>query len=239
MPRRGSEPRITRLEPLRPRGLRIRVHLDRGEPLEVSLEALETLRLGVGDPLPSNQRHHLLDADADARVRDAALGLLSHRAHTRSELGRKLVAKGFRPARIDPCLGRLQARGLLDDAAVAAALVRDRLRHRPRGKARLAQELRARGVQGDLASRVVDEILDDEAVTEAALARRAVEGWLARQGPAALAALAARDRGPASEKARRRLLGYLTRRGFRGDTLGAAIEIARAAIAAARPQGTR
>lgn len=222
-----ADPRITRLEPLPPRGLRVRVHLDRGDPLEVALEALERLSLGLGAALARNLRHHLLDADAEVQVRDAALNLLSHRARTRTELRKRLVAKGFRPARVDPCLDRLQQRGLLDDAAVASAFVRDRLRHRPRGKARLTQELRAKGVEGGLAQRVVDAVLDDEEVTEAELARRVVEGWINRQGPRILTALASDGRSGESEKARRRLYGYLARRGFRGQALGRAMDLAR------------
>jgi len=222
----GRTPVIQRVEPLRPRGLRVRLHLDRGEPLEVALEALERLALGVGDTLPANRRHHLLDADADVRIRDAALSLLSHRARTRAELRRRLVAKGFRPARVDPALDRLAARGLLDDDAVAAAFVRDRLRHRPRGRVRLAQELRARGVAAELAERVVDGVLDDEEVTEAELARRVVEGWLRRQGTPIRAGLVAPRGTPEAEKARRRLYGYLARRGFQGAALGHAMDLA-------------
>lgn len=220
-------PRITRVEPLRPRGLRVRLHLDRGEPVETALEALEQARLGVGDALPSPVRHHLLNADADIRVRDAALNLLSYRARTRSELRTRLIKKDFRPARVDLCLNRLAERGLVDDAAVAAAFVRDRLRHRPRGKVRLTQELRKKGVNGPVATDVVDRVLEDEEVTEDDLALEVAEAWVARQGAALLRALAARDRSPGSEKAYRRLHGYLARRGFRGATLGRAMDRAR------------
>jgi len=221
-----AHPVITRLEPLRPRGLNLRVHLDRGEPLEVALEAVERMGLGVGDPLPSNVRHHLLDADAEVKIREAALNLLSHRARTRTELRRKLVGKGFRPARVDPCLDRLEARGLLDDAAVASAFVRDRIRHRPRGKGRLAQELRAKGVSDTVARTVVDQVLEDEDLTEGQLATRVVEGWLRRQGPAVVRALRLKERSPEREKARRRLHAYLARRGFGGAALSKAMELA-------------
>jgi regulatory protein len=231
MPRKGTDPLITRLEPLRPRGLRVRVHLDTGEPFEVSLEAVDGLRLGVGDPLPANRRHHLLNIDADVKIREAALNLLSFRARTRVELRGRLLVKGFRPARIDLCLDRLQDRGLLDDAAVAAAFVRDRLRHRPRGKVRLAQELRGRGIQSNVASEVVEQVLEDESVTEVALARRVVEAWLGRQSAATLRALASRDDRAASEKAYRRLRGHLTRRGFGGQILAGAIATARSLAA--------
>lgn len=226
MPRKANDPVVTRVEPLRPRGARVRVHLDRGEPLEVALEALERLGLGVGDPMPSNRRHHLQDADQDVRVRDAALSLLSHRARTRAELSRRLRGKGFRPARVDACIDRLAARGLLDDSAVASAFVRDRLRHRPRGRTRLAAELRAKGVRGDLAGRVVDTVLEDEGVTEPELARRAAEAWLRRQGAGVVEALGATGRTPEALRARRRLHAYLARRGFGGAALSSALDAA-------------
>jgi regulatory protein len=206
----------------------VRVHLDRGEPFDVALEALERMGLGVGDPLPPNRRHHLLDADAEARVRTAALDLLSHRARTRAELRRKLVGKGFRPARVDLCLDRLAQRGLLDDRAVAFAFVQDRIRHRPRGRARLTQELRAKGVPDPLARAAVEAVLDDEELTEEALAGRVLEGWLKRQGPATLRALAEGVPTPERERARQRLHGYLARRGFLGPALTAALDAARA-----------
>jgi len=219
-----TAPSITRIEPLRPRGLRVRIHLTAGEPFEVMLEALERSRLGMGDALPPNDRHHLLNADADVRVRDAALNFLSFRARTRSELRRKLRDKGFRPARIDPCLDLLEEKGFLDDAAVAAAFVRDRLNHRPRGPARLSTELRAKGVNGDLAKSVVDQVMEEQEVSELDLALQVAEGWLKRQGPAVRTALGGPSRDPGREKARRRLYGYLTRRGFRGDALRAGME---------------
>jgi regulatory protein len=216
-------PLITRIQPLKPRGLKVLVHLDRGEAFEVMLEALERDRLGAGDPLPPNRRHRLLNADADIRVRDAALNLLSYRARTHTELRRRLRKKGFAPARIGPCLDRLQEKGFLDDEAVAAAFVRDRLRHRPRGTMRLSQELRAKGVDEEVATRTIARVFEDEDVTDAALALDSAAGWLRRQSAEVLRALAGDDDRAAREKARRRLNGYLARRGFRGEALGAAM----------------
>ena len=221
---KGAEPLVTRIEPLKPRGLRVLVHLDHGEPLEITLEALERSRLGVGDALSTNRRHHLLDADADVRVRDAALHLISHRARTRAELRRRLQQKGFRPARIDPCLDRLEEKGLVDDGAVAAAFIRDRLRHRPKGRARLVSELRAKGLSTEVAHEAVERVFEDEDVTDFDLSLEVVERWFARQASSLLAALASAEPGPEREKARRRLGGYLSRRGFRGDALRDAME---------------
>lgn len=218
MPREGkADPTILRVESLKPRGTRVRVHLDEGEPLEVLLEALERLGLGAGDPLSSEQRSALKDADADLEVREAALSLLSHRARTRRELRKKLMSKRFPAHRVDVCLDRLEERGLLDDEAVAQAFVRDRLRLRPRGRARLVSELRAKGVKRPLAQKVVDEVLEEEEVDDGALALEVVDRWMARQSRDLVRALA--GEGPDREKARRRLYGFLARRGFRGDAL--------------------
>ncbi len=225
-------PIITRVEPLRPRGLKVLVHLEDSEPFEVMLETLERARLGVGDPLPSDRRHQLLNADADIRVRDAALNLISYSARTRAELRRRLRQKGFRPARIDLCLDRLEEQSFIDDEAVAAAFIRDRLRHRPRGKARLTSELRAKGVNGDLVKRTIDQVFEDQDTSDTKLGREVAEQWIVRQNVAVVEALANEGHSPERDRARRRLHGYLARRGFRGEALGEAtrraIEIAKA-----------
>lgn len=224
---RSSAPLILRVEPLRPRGLKVRVHLDRGEPLELTLEALERSRLGVGDPLPADRRQRLLDEDADIRVRDAALNLISYRARTRAELRTRLRRKGFAPARIDPCLDRLQEKGFIDDGAVAEAFVRDRLRHRPRGKAALSSELRRKGVSTETAGSAIERVFDDAHQSDETLAREVAEAWVARQSTEVLSALASDEHSPERERARRRLQGYLARRGFRGPSLGAGMDRAR------------
>ena len=220
----NAAPTITRLEPLRPRGLRVLVHLEDGDPLEVTLEALELARLGVGDALDATKRKNLLETDADVRVRQAALTLISTRARTRRELRQRLRRKGFGAARIDACVERLEQKGLLDDAAVAAAFVRDRLRHRPRGRSRLTSELRGKGVDPEVAQAAVEQVFDAEEVSDERLARESAEAWLRRQSDRAVAALGGSGRTPERDRAKRRLYAYLARRGFGGDALTRAVE---------------
>ena len=219
-----SNPLITRIQSLRPRGLKVLIHTDCDEPFEVTLEALERNRLGVGDPLPEARRHLLLNDDADVRVREAALNLLSYRMRTRSELKRRLRQKDFRPARIDLCLDQLEAKGFLNDEAAAAAFIRDRLRHRPRGKARLSSELRSKGLDADTVNRVINDVFENEGTDDLLLARQVAEGWLRRQNQDTVKTLADTAHSQIREKVRRRLYGHLTRRGFRGDALRTAIE---------------
>ena len=219
-----SNPLITRIQSLRPRGLKVLIHTDCDEPFEVTLEALERNRLGIGDPLPEARRHLLLNDDADVRVREAALNLLSYRMRTRSELKRRLRQKDFRPARIDLCLDQLEAKGFLNDEAAAAAFIRDRLRHRPRGKARLSSELRSKGLDADTVNRVINDVFENEGTDDLLLARQVAEGWLRRQNQDTVKTLADTAHSQSREKVRRRLYGHLTRRGCRGDALRTAIE---------------
>src|SRR5690606_28076834 len=97
-------------------------------------------------------------------------------------------------------------------------------------------ELRERGVSGELADRVIEGVLEDAGTSDAELALRVAEDWVRRQAAALLEALAAGRRDPGHERARRRLVGYLVRRGFRGEGLRAGEEraAARAAEAAHR-----
>ena len=222
----SSEPNplITRIQSLRPRGLKVLIHTDCDEPFEVTLEALERNRLGVGDPLPEARRHLLLNDDADVRVREAALNLLSYRMRTRSELKRRLRQKDFRPARIDLCLDQLEAKGFLNDEAAAAAFIRDRVLHRPRGNARLSSELRSKGLDADTVNRVINDVFENEGTDDLLLARQVAEGWLRRQNQDTVKTLADTAHSQSREKVRRRLYGHLTRRGFRGDALRTAIE---------------
>lgn len=219
-----TAPVVTSIEPLRPRGLRARVHLDRGEPFEIMLETLERHRLGVGDMLPPDRRRRLLDDDADIRVREAALNLISYRARTRVELRRRLRQKGFRPARIDLCLDRLEEKGFIDDEMVAASFVRDRLRHRPRGRTALSAELRAKGVSGEVVDRAIDEVFDEHETDDRAIARSVAERWVSRQPREVLGALVSDGHSRERARARRRLVGWLRRRGFGGAALTAGID---------------
>ena len=227
--------RVAAVEPLDRSGLRLRVTLDDGsEPLEVATEALERAGIGAGDPVDDAERARLEDADLHLRVREAALDLIARRPYSRQELRRRLARKGFPRSVIDASLGALETQKVVDDGAFAKSFVRDRLRLRPRGKRRLSQELREKGVDAGTIEAAVGDVFREQEVREDTLARKAALGWLARQRPDARAALARSDRSAERERAVRRLIGFLARRGFAGDVAKEALE---AAAAAARGEG--
>ena len=85
-------------------------------------------------------------------------------------------------------------------------------------------ELRAKGVGADLAQEIIEQVFEEEEVSDTDLARAVVEAWLSRQPADVKAVLLSDISGPKREKARRRLYGYLVRRGFRGDSLSEAMD---------------
>jgi regulatory protein len=202
------------------------VELDDDSTLEVPTETLLQEGLGVGDPLDAALQARLSDADLRWRARQAALTLLAFRARSRKELGQRLHRKDFPGRVVEACLDDLDEHGLLDDAAFARAVVRDRVRLSPRGPVRLLQELRQRGVDDEVADTALQRVLAEEEVSEQTLANAAALGWLKRQSADVARALVEEDFSDERERARRRLHSYLARRGFRGGTAMDAMEAA-------------
>ncbi|SCF31049.1 regulatory protein [Micromonospora viridifaciens] len=167
--------------------------------------------------------HRAEDADADATpapprdeaelAREICLRQLAVRPRTRAELAGALARRGISEEVAAQVLDRYDEVGIIDDAAFARAWVSSR--HTGRGLARraLANELRQRGVDGEVASEALGE-LDEE--TEAETARALVERKLraTRGEPDAVF---------------RRLVGMLARKGY---PPGVAIRAVKEALAA-------
>ncbi len=152
--------------------------------------------------------------EALSRAREAASRLLSVRARTVSEMRDRLRRKDFDAEVVEETVTWLLDRDLLDDAAFCREFLAGRLERRPRGRFGLVQELRKRGVARDLAERMVEEVLEEEGIDEADVARRAAERWLGKQSEDAREALGSGEPEETARKLRRRLYAHLERRGF-------------------------
>jgi regulatory protein len=198
--------RITALQPHARNPERVHVHVDGQPRLTLSAELVLTLGVRLGDEVDEARLEELERRDQPWRAREAALSLLSYRPRSAAELRRRVARKGFDAEVVDACVETLGNVGVVDDAAFAETFVRDRVRLRPQGASRLRQELRARGVDAETASAAIGEVMEVEDASEVDLARAAAARWKPRPGEE-------RDR------ARRRLHGFLARRGFGGDAV--------------------
>jgi regulatory protein len=138
---------------------------------------------------------------------------LAVRPRTRAELAKVLVRKEISDEVIAEVLDRYDEVGIIDDAAFARAWVSSR--HHSRGLARraLANELRQRGVDAEVASEALETLDEDE---EADTARALVDRKL-------------RTATGTPEAVFRRLVGMLARKGY---PAGVAIRAVKDALAA-------
>lgn len=133
-------------------------------------------------------------------ARLAAGDLLSRRAWTELELTRRLVRRGAPPDVAEAVVADMVGRGYVDDAAFARHFVASRIA-RGYGPARLAADLRARGIPSAVvAAALADVDADAELDRARALARRRLPAL----------------RRAAVERVAGRLRDYLLRRGFSG-----------------------
>jgi regulatory protein len=155
----------------------------------------------------------------------AALRLLAARQRGVEELRGRLRKKGFTTKEVSNCLEWLKERDLLDDEAFSRALVRDRLNFSPRGAATLKMELTRKGISRDVADVAVQTVLRETENSDMSLAEEAARRWVRKQGEGLLRELTEEEFSPSREKARRRLYGFLARRGFRGGSARSGLEV--------------
>ena len=198
--------------------------LEEIEPLDIALDVMERSGIHVGDTVTAKDLARLREDDTKWRIRQAALHLLSYRPRAEQELRVRLRSKGFPHSLVEWCLRLLEEQGLIDDEAFASAHVRARIRLKPRGRFRLNQELRQKGVAAEVAEQAIDQAFTNEETSEQTLALASARRWLDRQGPILIKGLASTERTKERERARRRLHAFLSRRGFGVDAVRDAIE---------------
>ena len=135
------------------------------------------------------------DSESFQRAAAAASRLLSYRPRSAAEVRTRLNQR-FPSQVVDRVVESLESSGALDDAAFARLWADARDANNPRSASAIKRELLAKGISRDLASAAVEGVEDPHSAHRAALkASRRLE-----------------DATPATF--RRRLWGYLRRRGF-------------------------
>lgn len=159
--------------------------------------------LYVGLTLSESDVARLLAADEVARATSAALQFLAYRPRSAREVRDRLVRRGFSGEAVEAVVSRLEDWRYVDDEEFARYWVENRTEHKPRGRRLLQAELRAKGVDPEVARQAIDQSPADEMAAALELARK-------RAGSL---------RGLDSLTQRRRLAGFLQRRGFSWDVV--------------------
>ncbi len=182
---------------------RISVFIDDTFAFGIAAETVVSAGVRVGDTLDTTRVTELVAMDESGRATTAALNLLARRPRSTREIRDRLAQHGYAEPAVDAAIAKLEGWNYLDDAGFARYWVENREANRPRGRRLLEQELRNKGVDRELAREAVEAAAPDEMAAALALAQAKMRSY-ERLDPAV---------------ARRRLAGFLGRRGYGFDVI--------------------
>jgi regulatory protein len=156
------------------------------------------MRADGPDPEVGTERDLGPEADPESVARKILLDQLTGRARSRSDLAAKLAQRNVPAEVATRLLDRFEEVGLVDDAAFAREWVAQRQEGRGLARRALAQELRRKGIDDEVAREALGEIGESDEVEAARMLVRHKLGSV---------------RGVETEKAVRRLVGMLARKG--------------------------
>lgn len=148
----------------------------------------------------------------ESRARNVLLFQLSKGAKSKAQLRAILVKREIPEDIAEPILDRFEEAGLIDDKQFAAVVVNSRRGHRGLSKSAIKRELGTKGVAPEIIDEALSEITSEqelETAQELAVKRLRTMSHLEKD---------VQDR---------RLSGYLTRKGYGGGIVYAAIRFAR------------
>ncbi len=159
---------ITALQVGKDRSKRVRLFLD--GKFAFSLEAELALEEGlkVGQELSTGEVEALAQAQYFHRCLEAANRYLGYRLRSEYEMRQRLRQRGFDVNSIEAAISSLKEQGLIDDIAFARFWKDNRQQFSPRSQWLTRQELKQKGVSGDIINQVVSTIDDADSAYRAA-----------------------------------------------------------------------
>lgn len=159
-------------------------------------------RAPASEPPEDGPAAYDAEPDHESVARSVALRLLTGAPKSRHQLAEAMARRDVPEGVADKVLDRFTEVGLVDDVAYAEILVRSRHAERGLSRRALAQELRRRGVDDEIAQEALEQVDDhDEEQAARALARKKLRA----------------TRGLDRETRLRRAYGALGRRGYGGS----------------------
>ncbi|CAM3932109.1 RecX family transcriptional regulator [Paenibacillus alkaliterrae] len=179
------------------------------EPLlSVHEDILIRYRLMKGQQLSVDQIEEIRKEDERYRAYVLAIGYLGAKPRTRKQIQQYLLRKLFEESNIQYALDRLEREHIVDDEQYARQFAAGRMRSSLKGRRWIKQELQQRGVSKQAAAEATDALGREDELAAAKCA--ADKKWRSLKGE------------PLDKK--RKLMGYLMRRGFPGDIVKEAIK---------------
>jgi regulatory protein len=191
-------PKITRLERQKRRRGRVSVFIDDEFSFGLNEETAVYFGLRPGIDIDDTLLAALHGYDLRVQAKLLAERYLATRMRSENEVRRYLSRKDIPDDVVEETIVTFRRVRLLNDEEYARAFVRDRLRLKPKASSMLRRELGAKGISRE----IVEAVLEEEKPEDASIAHELAAQWLSRR------------RTPDNLTAKRRLAGFLQRRGF-------------------------
>lgn len=193
--------KITKIEIQKKKPNRRSIYIDGKYAFEVNVETLLQFNLVENDSITQKKADEIQKAEEKRACKESALNLLSYRMRTEKEMNKRLKEKKYNEEVIEEVIEELKRINLINDLEFAQAWIRER--GNSYGKFKLRNELCEKGVPED----IIDTVLSDASIDESDIARNLAQKWLKSHKTLSPDVL------------KRRLAGFLLRRGISYDTI--------------------
>ena len=199
---------ITKIETQKRRPHRRSVFIDGKFAFGLDDEVVAKFGLKKGQDVNEPTLKKIRLGESGNKAKETALRFLSFRRRTEKEIKDKLKQKGFDENIIKRTVEKLKEYDLINDLEFATAWVKERLEYKPRGKKLLRQELWKKGIKKE----IIDQALEESYQNEDKSAWELLEK------------IKNRYKNLKPQVARRRMYGFLLRRGFSYETAKSSME---------------
>ena len=165
---------------------------------------VEKFGLRIGLEIEARVIERIVAADEEMQAKNYALRLLREEIYSKTQMTRQLKRQGYGENTVKTIITELIQSGHIRDMQFAEKWIQKRLRTNPRGKTLLKQELIDKGVDRETAEQAIAEVkIEDEETLALQIAQKQARHY----------------RNLPLHTARRRLHGYLARRGYESDVI--------------------
>lgn len=205
-PKKTKVPQITALKTQKKDPSRVSLYLDGRFVFGLSRGLVSQAKLIIGQEISAQTVADLRGQSEEEKILNLVYRYLSYRPRSEKEVLDYLIKKKISQKIIARVVVRLKSQDYLNDEEFALWWLDQRQRFRPRSRYFLKSELTRKGVGAEVVDRVLTNV-DEEALIEKIILAK--KSWLT---------------GLESDKAKRKLIAYLSRRGFSWEKIKLGLE---------------
>lgn len=186
--------KITRIEQQKRKKNRVNIYIDGEFFTGLYKDTVLNYHLYEGKEITKSEVSEIEEFERLTEAKEKAKNYLSYRQRSKKEIKDYLSNKGFEESVIKKVLSDFEEAKLVDDHKFAVSWIKDRNKRNPKGKFALKMELRYKGIDEAEIERLL------KTVDEKKNARRALQKAIKKYEN--------------KDEARKKIFGYLKRRGF-------------------------